>query len=154
MGRLLAAGLVVVAALVAVLVVNGEGPNKPEESEAGTPAQQSNTVTNPSPARADTGSNGEPIGATVKMKKLRFTPAEVSVDVGEAVKFVNDDNVAHTVLQDFGPRSGEIAAVDSDRILPGETFVFVPRAEGLISFVCTLHPTVMTGQILVEKHAA
>ena len=32
MGRLLAAGLVIVAALVAVLVVNGEGPNKPEES--------------------------------------------------------------------------------------------------------------------------
>jgi plastocyanin len=153
MGRLLAAGLVVVAALVAVLVVNGEGPNKPEDAAAGVPARQSGTVSNPSPAAADTGSNGEPVGATVKMRHLKFVPTEVSVDVGEAVRFVNDDDVAHTILQDFGPRSGEIAAVDSDRILPGETFTFVPRAEGLISFVCTLHPAVMSGQILVEQPA-
>lgn len=154
MGRLLAAGLVVVAALIAVLVVNGEGLNKPEESSADTPAQQSSTVSNPSPAEPDTGTRGAPVGATVTMKRLRFAPTEVSVDVGQAVTFANDDNVAHTVVEDFGPRSGKIAAVDSDRILPGETFSFVPRSAGLISYVCTLHPAVMHGQILVEDPAS
>ena len=90
-------------------------------------------MTNPSPAQADTGSGGEPIGAIVKMKGLRFTPPEVSVDVGEAVRFVNDDNVAHTVLEDFGPRSGEIAAVDSDRILPGRDLHVRPARRRAIS---------------------
>jgi plastocyanin len=152
MGRLLAAGLVVIAALVGVLVVNGEGPNKPEETEAAVPVQASTQVKDPSPPQANT-SDGAPVGATVRMKNLRFAPAAVSVDVGEAVRFVNDDNVAHTIFQDFGPRSGQTPAVDSDRILPGETFSFTVRGEGLISYVCTLHPSVMSGQILAEKPA-
>ncbi|MCW2989528.1 MAG: blue (type 1) copper domain protein, partial [Solirubrobacterales bacterium] len=121
----------------------------------GTPARQSTTVSDstPSTATADTGGKDDKVGATVRMKGLRFSPDAVSIDLGKAVRFVNDDNVAHTVLQDFGPRSGEIAAVDSDRILPGEKFIFVPRTVGLVSYVCTLHPTVMHGQILVEKPA-
>lgn len=152
MGRLLAVGLVVIAALIAVLVVNGEGPNKPEEADAAAPAAQSTTVST-APAKPDQTAAGVPVTAIVHMKRLRFSPPQVSIDLGQAVRFVNDDNVAHTVLQDFGPRSGEVAAVDSDRILPGETFEFVPRAVGLVSYVCTLHPSVMHGQILVEKHA-
>jgi plastocyanin len=153
MGRLLAVGVVVIVALVAVLVVNGEGPNKPEETEAAVPEQQSSQVRDPSPAQADT-SDGAAVGATVRMKHLRFAPGAVSVDVGEAVRFVNDDNVAHTIFQDFGARSGQTPAVDSERILPGETYSFTVRDEGLISYVCTLHPSVMSGQILAEKPAA
>lgn len=158
MGRLLAVGLVVIAALAVVLVVNGEGPNKPEEKEAAAPPGQSRTVeTAPPGQRPET--SGEPggqdarIGAKVRMKNLRFRPGAVSVEVGESVRFVNDDDVDHTVLQDFGPRSGKATAVDSERIAPGETFSFVVQRNGLIAYVCTLHPTVMTGQILVEGRA-
>jgi len=158
MGRLLAVGLIVIAALVAVLVVNGEGPNKPEEKEAEAPRGQSSTVAAAAPkqkpqAGGEPGSQGTPVGATVSMKNLRFRPGSVSVEVGQAVRFVNDDDVAHTVLQDFGPRSGTSPQVDSDRIPPGETFSFVVRRNGLIAYVCTLHPTVMVGQVLAEKRA-
>lgn len=158
MGRLLAVGLVVIAALAVVLVVNGEGPNKPKDEEAAVPPGQSSTVAT-APAGQKPETSGEPggnraaVGATVRMKDLRFRPSAVSVEVGESVRFVNNDTVAHTVLQDFGPRSGTAPAVDSERIQPGETFSFVVRRNGLIAYVCTLHPTVMTGQILVEKRA-
>jgi plastocyanin len=159
MGRLLAIALAVAAAGIAVVAVNGPGEDKPEEKDARTPGRQSTHVATADPGQrtAATGGTGERrarVGATVRMKRLRFRPEAVSVDIGEAVRFVNDDDVAHTVLQDFGPRSGEIAEIDSKRILPGETFRFVARSEGLIAYVCSLHPTVMAGQILVEKPAA
>lgn len=157
MGRLLAVGLVVIAALVAVLVVNGEGPNKPEEKKAEAPAGQSGKAQDPTPEEPEAG--GKPgsrraAAATVRMKSLRFKPSAVSVDVGEVVRFVNDDNVAHTVFQDVGARSGIPPSVDSARILPGETYDFPVRQQGLVSYVCTLHPSVMTGQILAEKPPA
>jgi plastocyanin len=156
MGRLVAIALAMVAAGITVVAVNGPGKDKPAERDAATPARQSSTVADSTPSAAKpagAAATGKPAAAVVRMKGLRYRPAQVSVDVGQTVRFVNDDDVAHTVLQDFGPRSGEIAAVDSDRILPGESFDFVPRSEGLVSFVCTLHPSVMHGQILVEKPA-
>ena len=139
---------------MAVVVVNGTGPDKPEEergrtSRAASRARSANAVA----ARSRPGRGGAPVGATVQMRGLRFTPPRSSVDVGEAVRFVNGDNVAHTVCEDFGARSGEIAAVDSDRILPGRDLHVRPAHRGADPLVCTLHPTVMTGQILVEQPA-
>lgn len=156
MGRLLATGLLVIAALVAVLAVNGTGRDKPEAPEARVPARESTQVAQAGAGSREAGAPADPrapVGATVRMRGLRFRPDAVSVDVGQAVRFVNDDNVAHTVLEDYGPRSGETAAVDSRRIAPGETYRFVPRSAGLIAYVCTLHPAVMAGQILVERPA-
>lgn len=157
MGRLLAVGLIVIAGLVAVLVINGEGPNKPDEQQADASPRQSGKTQDPAPAEPEIG--GQPgsrgvVAATVRMRGLRFTPSAVSVDVGEVVRFVNDDNVAHTVFQDVGARSGIPPSVDSERILPGETFDYRVRRQGLVSYVCTLHPSVMTGQILVEEPPA
>jgi Plastocyanin len=141
--------LVVAGAGIAVIAVNGPGKDKPEDKDHLTPERQSAHVV-----------SGEPDapasrpGATVTMKDLRFRPGAVSVEVGQAVRFVNRDDVAHTVFQDLGARSGVIPAVDSKRILPGETFEFVPRTHGLVAYICTLHPTVMIGQILVGKPAS
>ena len=98
-------------------------------------------------------STGRP-GVTVRMRRLRFVPESVTVQVGQTVHFVNRDNVAHTVFEDLGARSGVTQVVDSKRIPPGGTFDFVPRTKGLIAYVCTLHPTVMVGQILVASPAA
>lgn len=159
MGRLLAIALAVAAAGIAVVAVNGPGIDKPEEPEAGAPAQRSSTVSTEAPDEpvAPSGKPGDRApraGATVRMKGLRFRPGAVSVEVGQAVRFVNDDDVAHTVFQDLGPRSGLTPVVDSRRIPPGERFEFVPRSNGLVAFVCTLHPAVMIGQVLVEKPAA
>jgi plastocyanin len=155
MGRLLAIALAVAVAGITVVAVNGPGKDKPEDTAASTPARQSSTVaaTVPAPAAAPSGQAGRP-GATVVMRKLRFAPDSVTVERGQAVRFVNRDDVAHTVYQDLGPRSGLTPALDSDRIAPGQSYEFVADGDGQIAFVCTLHPTVMLGQILVDEPAA
>lgn len=161
MGRLLAIALLVAAAGVAVIVVNGPGTDKPEEpdTEAAAPASTATTVapddaTGTVEPSAQPSQGSVPAGATVRMKRLAFTPTEVSVERGQAVRFVNDDDVGHTVIQDVGARSGLRPAVDSGPIAPGETYTFVPRSDGEIAFACSLHPSVMLGQVLVEPAAA
>jgi plastocyanin len=159
MGRLVAIVLVVAAAGIAVVAVNGPGKDKPEPKDKFTPG---NVAAQVSTTKADgtiviPGQPVEaaaPVGATIIMKHLRFNPETATLRKGQAVRFVNKDDVAHTVIQDFGPRSGEIAQFDTRRILPGQSFEFIARVVGKINFVCTLHPTVMTGQLTVTGPTA
>ena len=159
MGRLLAIAMLVAALGVTVIVVNGPGIDKPEEeSEAAVPERTENKVAPDDDAGAvkpagQPPEESAPTGATVRMRRLAFKPTEVSIERGQAVLFVNDDDVAHTVIQDVGARSGLLAAIDSGPIEPGETFTFVARSDGEIAFACSLHPSVMLGQVLVEPAA-
>jgi plastocyanin len=153
MGRLLAIALVVAAAGIAVVVVNGAGENKPEENEAVVPERQAPAEPAPVDA-AITPTDSEQSGVRIRMRGLRFAPESVAVRQGQKVRFVNDDDVVHTVYQDLGATSGKSAAIDSARIQTGETFTFTATADGEIPFVCTLHPSVMQGQVLVEPDAA
>jgi len=151
-GRLLAAALVVVAAGIATVVAVGPGTDKPEKREANAPKNQSShTESNLTGAEVGTSA---PVGATVRMHGLKFHPAVVHVRAGQAVKFVNDDDVAHTVYQDVGARSGITPLFASDRIGIGQAFRFVPKSAGTIKYVCTLHPATMHGEIVVEAGEA
>jgi plastocyanin len=147
-GRLLGIALAVAAAGIVVIVVNGAGIDRPEEA---APARASAHAT-PSATQGQQGAATRPatVGATVRMRALRFVGGNVSVPHGQAVRFVNADDVAHTVMEDVGARSGLIAAFESRRIPPGGSFTYVTKAAGTIPFVCTLHPTVMSGTIDVS----
>ncbi len=70
------------------------------------------------------------------------------------MRFVNRDDVAHTVMEDIGARSGEEPLFESRRIPPGGSFTVVLRTPGTIDYVCTLHPTVMHGRIVVSGSSA
>lgn len=154
MGRLLAVGLLVAAVGVAVIAVNGPGTDKPKEADAAA-AQRTEARTRASaPGDLITPNGARRGGVRVRMQDLRFVPASVSAVRGRPVRFVNVDDVAHTVFEDLGATSGKAGAIDSRRIAPGETFTFTPRRAGVVAFVCTLHPTVMHGRILVEAPAA
>jgi len=152
MGRLLITALLVAAAGIAVVAVNGPGKDKPVDKDKYAPGSRSthvsSNVANGTIAAASTPSSA-PVGATIEMKGLRFSPEVATLRTGQAVRFVNRDTVAHTVLQDVGPRSGEIPVFDSQRVLPGEAFTFIARNAGTIRFICTLHPTVMSGRLTV-----
>lgn len=158
MGRLVAIAVAVAAAGIAVVVVNGPGIDKPER-QSRTPARESTQVASinadgsvslPGQRPAATGRPG----ATVRMRALRFVPSRVTVQVGQAVRFVNRDDVAHTVVQDVGARSGIEPLFGSQRVPPGATFTYVPRSPGTIAYVCTLHPTVMSGELVVRPARA
>lgn len=148
MGRLVAIVSAAAAVLIVVVALSGPGKDKPAE-QAGTPDHSSAAVV-PTGAQGEVASAHAPIGATVVMRDLAFHTPVVRVRRGQAVRFVNHDDVAHTVLQDYGARGGQQPLFESGRILPGGSFVWVPPAAGTYGYVCSLHPTVMHGRIIVS----
>jgi plastocyanin len=95
-----------------------------------------------------------PEGAVViHMKNIKFDPETANAKVGQKVCWINDDDVDHDVYEDVGPRSGSAPAFSSPDVAPGHRFRFVTGASGTIRYVCTLHPTVMAGRIVVTRRA-
>lgn len=91
------------------------------------------------------------IGAVVTMSNLAFQQPRVTIAAGRSVRWVNHDNVEHTVYASLASDDGT-SAFNSQRIAPGDSFESPPlNNPGLYSYVCTLHPTVMTGVIEVTR---
>ena len=83
--------------------------------------------------------------AHVAMKVLEFTPASVSVRVGQTVVWRNDDTSPHNVTYVSGPRFKSSGTLDR-----GTTFSLNVRSAGTIQYVCTLHPW-MKATIVVSR---
>ena len=82
-------------------------------------------------------------GTEVSMKDIKFVPDSVSVSVGDAVTWTNDDTVGHDVTgDDF--KSGDAGAMQN-----GDTFVQTFDKAGTFNYVCTVHPG-MEGSVTVK----
>jgi plastocyanin len=77
----------------------------------------------------------------VTIDNFTFTPAELSVKVGDTVTWSNHDDIPHTVVSAGKFRS---KAMDTD-----DTFSFTFTTAGEYKYFCSLHPH-MTGTIKVE----
>ncbi len=78
---------------------------------------------------------------TIVIDNFAFTPAETTVKAGAKVRFVNHDDIPHTiVLADGKVRS---KALDTD-----DSFAFVFDKPGDFVYFCGLHPH-MKGEIKV-----
>ena len=80
--------------------------------------------------------------SVVKIVNLAFTGGELRVRAGTPVKWVNEDQVQHSVTADDG-------AFDSGLIEPGQSFQRVFDRPGTYSYHCTPHPF-MQGRVIVE----
>ena len=80
----------------------------------------------------------------IRMQDIQFVPKQVTVRVGQKVRWVNDDNVQHDVIADSGAR------FHSRTFGKGGTFTFTPTKPGTIAYECDLHPG-MTGTLTVTK---
>src|SRR4051794_12508325 len=80
MGRILAIGIAVAAACIAVIAANGPGKDKPEDKDTLSPRQESAQVAPTEPKAA-----AALPGATVRMKNLRFKPSAVRIELGQSV---------------------------------------------------------------------
>jgi plastocyanin len=78
-----------------------------------------------------------------------FNPSPLTVSLGTAVTWTNNDNTGHTVTE--GNPSGITPAngFDSGILAPGKTFTHTFAAAGSIQYYCTLHPT-MLRQVIVK----
>jgi len=79
---------------------------------------------------------------TVHLRDFKFSPATVSVAAGDTVRFVNDDQDAHTVTAKDG-------SFDSKGIDTGEAWTHAFAARGRFAYFCELHPY-MTGVVVVK----
>lgn len=80
---------------------------------------------------------------TVTIKSLQFTPSAITIDIGDAVKWDNQDGFTHTTT------STDPAGLWNKTLLGGESYSRVFKKEGVYRYHCTIHPS-MTGTITVR----
>lgn len=124
------------AATIAALA--GCGGSSKQSSQ---PAAGASTPTAASPATA----------ARVVMGDYYFRPPHITVKVGEPVTFVNEGKIEHTVA-DTTP-SGQIRSrlIKPRPLATGQTQRVIFHAPGTVTYLCTFHPTLMSGRITVVK---
>lgn len=91
-----------------------------------------------------------PAGAAslgVSMTGIKFVPPALTVQVGDTVKWTNNDGpIPHTVTATSG------ASFDSGVFSGGETYSRTFSSVGLVNYRCNVHPT-MTGTVDVVAAA-
>ena len=76
----------------------------------------------------------------IKMERVAFAPAEITVAVGDTLEWDNSDIVAHTA-------TSKEAGFDVN-VPPSRKGSTVVKAAGTFSYICRYHPN-MKGQIVV-----
>jgi plastocyanin len=79
---------------------------------------------------------------TVIIDNFTFTPKELTVPVGTTVKWVNHDDIPHTVMETN--KSFRSKPLDTN-----DTFSFTFAAAGTFNYFCSLHPQ-MVGKVVVQ----
>ena len=79
---------------------------------------------------------------TVKMEGMVFVPATLTINAGDAVKWINTDIVEHTATA-----SG--SAFDSKMLAAGASWKHTFKSKGSFDYVCKYHPT-MKGKLVVK----
>ena len=79
----------------------------------------------------------------VWMQNTSFVPATLTISTGTTVTWINKDNIAHTTTSNDGNW-------DSGTMNNGDTFSHTFNNTGTFDYICTIHPNVMTGQIIVQ----
>jgi amicyanin len=103
------------------------------------PAAQAPPAQAPAPAAGGAAAAG---AAMVRIANLSFTTKELQVHVGTRVRWVNQDQLQHSVTADDG-------SFDSGLIEPGQSYERVFAQPGSYAYHCTPHPF-MTGKVVVE----
>ncbi|TSE02092.1 copper-binding protein [Skermania sp. ID1734] len=128
-----------IATLAAVAVVSACSPN--DESKSAP----SSTVPGVATSAPTATSQAAAAAATVEVKDMKFSPATVTIKVGQTVTWKFDDNgIPHTVsgLRDVG------MGIDSPIQRDG-TYSHTFDTAGTFDYICSLHPQ-MKGTVVVK----
>ena len=92
------------------------------------------------------GTSASPHAATsakgVKIINFAFQPKTITIAKGTKVTWTNGGSVNHTTTSNTG-------LWDSGALAPGAAFAHVFKKAGTFKYLCTIHPTLMHGKILV-----
>ena len=81
-------------------------------------------------------------GSEITIDNFTFTPNELTVAVGTTVKWVNHDDIPHTVVEK--KTSFRSKALDTD-----DAYSFTFASAGEFDYFCGLHPH-MVGKVIVK----
>ena len=76
----------------------------------------------------------------VTIHEFKFNPAEITIQKGEAITWINEDSVTHTVTG---------TAINSGPLEKGKSFKQTFNEMGTIDYSCTQHPY-MKGKVIVK----
>ena len=79
----------------------------------------------------------------VKIDNFTFAPSEITVAKGTTVKWVNRDDIPHTVVSD-DKSTFKSKPLDTD-----DKFSYTFTKEGTYSYFCSIHPK-MTAKVIVK----
>lgn len=81
-------------------------------------------------------------GTAVEIQNFAFSPATLTVKVGDTVTWVNQDSVGHSATADDG-------SFDTGVLSQGESNTVTFTEAGTFGYHCTPHPNI-TGTVIVE----
>ena len=79
----------------------------------------------------------------VHVKNFAFAPASVTINAGQTVRFVQDDDVAHTV-------TAADKSFDSGNLDKGQSWTHTFAKAGTYAYVCAYH-AMMKGTVIVRE---
>jgi plastocyanin len=80
-----------------------------------------------------------------------FKPKLVTVHVGQAVRFVNVGKIEHTVADTDAKGNIRSRLIKPRPLARGNVQTVRFKKAGRISYLCTFHPTLMKGRIVVLR---
>jgi plastocyanin len=85
---------------------------------------------------------------TVNMQAAAFSPANVSVSVGQSVRWLNSQPIAHNITPD-NPQQPGVWTAQNVPATQGFSFTALMNTAGVFDYSCTIHPG-MTGRVTVQ----
>lgn len=83
------------------------------------------------------------IETTITIDNFTFTPAELTVATGTTVKWINRDDIPHSVVEN--DKKFRSKALDTE-----DSYSFTFTAAGTFQYFCGLHPH-MRGKVIVKS---
>ena len=88
---------------------------------------------------------------TVTFGEFFYKPATITVKVGQKVVFRNVGKIAHTVANTDAKGKILSTLIKPRNLEPGQTQVVSFAKPGTVFYLCTFHPTLMKGRIVVTR---
>lgn len=92
-----------------------------------------------------------PAPVVVTFGEMFYKPAVVRVRVGQKVTFRNVGKIAHTVADSDARGEIRSALIKPRNLDPGQEQTVSFARPGRVSYLCTFHPTLMRGTIVVTR---
>lgn len=88
---------------------------------------------------------------TVHLGEFFFRPQVVKVHVGQPVRFLNIGKIAHTVADTDAHGNIRSKLIHPRPLAHGQSQVVRFTKPGIVHYLCTFHPTLMKGRIVVVR---